>query len=69
MQEAEKRVIAATEARTVLTLVQAAAGPSHSNSVMATEALVKDTMNADATEMQALVIATAEASSVLTRCT
>ena len=37
--EAEKKVTAAAEARTALTLVQAAAAPSRFNSVMAAEAL------------------------------
>ena len=52
---------AAAEARTVLTLLQAsAAAPSRVDSVMVAEALAED-----ATEVQALVIATAEASSAL----
>ena len=67
--EAEKQVTAAAEARTALTLVQAAAAPSRFNSVMAAEALAEDAMNADTKEVQALVIATEETSSVLTRCT
>ena len=71
--EAKKQVTAATEARTALTLVRAAAAPSRVDSVMAAvmaaEALAEDAMNADTTEVQALVIATAEASSVLTRYT
>ena len=46
-----------------------AAAPSRVDSVMTAQALAEDAMNADATEVQALVIATAEASSVLTRCT
>ena len=49
--------------------MQAAAAPSRIDSVMAAEALAEDAMNADATEVQAQVIATAEARSVLTRCT
>ena len=66
--EAEKQVTAAAEARTVLTLVQAAAAaPSRVDSVMTAQALAEDAMNADATEVQALVIATAEASAALTR--
>ena len=67
--KAEKQVTAATEARIVLTPVQAAAtAPSRVGSVMTAEAPAEDAMNAVATEVQALVIATAEASSVPTRC-
>ena len=66
--KAENQVTAAAEARTVLTLVQAAAAaPSRVDNVMIAQALVEDAMNADATEVQALVIATAEASAVLIR--
>ena len=50
-------------------MVQAAAAPSRVDSVMAAEALAEDAMNADAKELQGLVIATAEANSVITRCT
>ena len=63
--EAEKQVTAAAEARTVLTLVQAAAAPSRVDSVMTAQALAEDAMNGDATEVQALVIATAEARTLL----
>ena len=57
------------EARILLTPVQAAAAaPSRVDSVMTAEPLAEDAMNAVATGVQALVIATAEASSVLTRC-
>ena len=44
----------------------AAAAPSRVDSVMAAEALAEDAMNADVTEVQALVIATAEARTLLT---
>ena len=47
----------------------AAGAVSRVDSAMVAESAAEDAMNADATEMEALVIATAEASSVLTRCT
>ena len=67
-QRRRKQVSASVEARTVLTLLQvAAAAPSRVDSVMTAHATAEDAMNADATEAQALVIATAEASAALTR--
>ena len=66
--EAGKQVTASAEARTVLTLVQAAAAAlSRVDRVMTAQALAEDAMNADATEVQALVTATAEARTLLTR--
>ena len=55
--EAEEQVTATAEARTILTLVRAAAiAPGRVESVMTAEALAEDAMNADATEVQALCL-------------